>query len=746
MTVNPRVTQSTLPVPDPAENAVFLERIPPIIFPIGLAILTFVLYIGSLGGDFLPISDDGRYILEHEAIHSISLDNFGDIWTSHYQGEYIPLTHLSWMLNYAISGTEPLGYHIVNVILHSLNVILVYSSLSIIQNRRLIAVLGAALFAVHPLQVESVAWISQRKILLSSLFILLALYLHIFSLRKKGRDWATIVAWVCFGLALLAHQKVVLAPIVFLGMDLMWTKRKFSNIAVRNVGYWVLGVIGFVISVLAFQAGESQTADVGGPLNYIQLFLQSVGDYFLTFVLPFNLNNLYIYDLESLSIGEILTMLLGVGLLIGSIGVAILQPFGKPFSRWAVLWIWVFLVPSFNFYYASIIRADRMMYLPSVMLCALVSMGLFKVADRLTRPELRSGVVAIAGGVMTLFLVLSLFRMGVWQNEEELWLNHVEDYPNSLAGWQNLGSYYAATGNFSAAAQSYQNLANSHPNYAVGNSLRAAIAMIQEDYSTAATYYNAAYQLEPDNVDYRNSLGIAFLQAGVIAFESGNYENALGLYVEANKYIPDVPELHNNIGFTFYATGQFEEALVAYNRAIELNPNYARAWVNVGDAALNLSQYQLAANAYNNALNLGAVLNARSASNFCLSLGELQAEVQRAVSFCEQALDMEPNNALYWGRSAHVLLLFGLNQDALSVATRAVELDPNLALNQRVLGDALALTGNIDGARLAYQTALQINPGSERASVGLAALDAGQLPNPRADFSNPVNANPQTTP
>lgn len=739
-------------------NISIIERIPPFLFPLGLFLLGILVYASSFGHDLLLSWNDNQYITENPTIQTISLDNLADIWTNSPRGEYIPLTYLSYMVNYAIAGDSGGLYHAFNAVFHAINGVLVFLIINKLQDNKAVALIAAILFVVHPLQVETVSWIAARKILLSTTLLLVAFWIHI----RATHPFLLILGWVFFAGSILAYPIGLLAPIFFLMIDWYWKDATPKNL-IWNIPYVLISIIGGIIFVVVRDEGLFADLQTHNPLEIIQLVLWAIGDYTVHILAPFDLQHIYTYDLDSSGISKFLLMALGGAVSLSLVPLALFQPLGRHITLFGTLWVVIFWLPLlFPLGFAG---ADRFFYLPSVMLFGLLAIALSRLGHLLFQQNQNMSYLSIAvlGIVILLFSGLSISRSQAWKNSEALWTDYLEEVPMSLTALQNLGVYYLAEDDYSQAADTFDQLIAAYPNYPTGYYLRGVIADQEQNYGQAVQFYIQALALAPNDPNiltrleqalvllgesefnagnYRNTLqiyqqalevfpnyaalrrsyGAALLNIGVLLFEQGNYENALRFYLEAINFIPNEPVLHNNIGFTYYTIGQYERALVAYQRALELDRFYARAWINLGNAALSIAEFELARNAYQQAIQLNANLDAQSASNFCLSSAEMNDNIEVALAFCNQAIEAEPNNSLFLGRTAHVLLLYGRFEEALEMALRAVEVDPNLSLNQRTLGDAHRALGNVEAARAAYQAALAIDPTNQAAQQGLAAL------------------------
>lgn len=722
MDLQPRVLrQKRPPVEQQSSKNAISPRLRPYLFPMLLFVAALVIFANTMNAELLESWDDNIYISQNPLVIDFSFGNLIDIWTKSYNGEYLPVTLTNFVLERQLWGTNSAGYHVVNVILHGLNGILVYWLIKRLHGSTVVASGTALLFIAHPLQVETVAWVSQRKNLLSLCFFLLAFLNHMRSLEKKSTR-VLIMAWVCFLLSMLSKPAAVLTPFLFVLYDILEERPRIGMLVFRNLPYFIMSMIGAVIMYQADKHwGGIRKAPGDGLWENVQIMARAFWDYFASIFAPVNLNNLYIYSLPDLRDGDI-GIWLGFGVLILLVVLAVLQPFGRPITAFSILWIVLFMLPVSNIIPIAAQRADRFMYFPLVAVFLLIGILFDKLWQRFQTMEIRYVLVAVAGIILAVLGTITLQRNAVWKNSEVLWTDHLEDYPSSITGLTNLSVYYYRQQNFSKATDTLATLLRIYPNDYQGNQMFGNIALLQQDYPTAIARYQRAIAANPTNHGLADDLGVAYLQMGVSAFDQGDYAATLDAYIKALELIPNEPILHNNIGFTLFTIGRYEQALTAYYKALELDPFYARAWVNLGDVAVVLQDYALTRDAYDSALRLNAQLDARGYSNYCLALGELRENQEAAINACNQALALEPDNGLILGRTAHVLLLFGLPADALPIAQRAVEMAPGMSLAHRTLGDALAGTGQIDAARAAYEQALAIDPENTQAQAGLASL------------------------
>lgn len=704
---------------------------------IGLFLLTVIIYINVFGADFQRTWEDNVFITDNETIQSLSPSNLADIFTSVHNNGYIPVTLLTHTTQYLVFGENAAPYHVMNLLIHAVNVVLVFILLARLSDNQMIGILGGALFAVHPIQVESVAWISQLQNLLA-LFFLLASFLAYINAEDDENRWLLPLAWGLFALSVLSKSVAIFAPLLFLTYDLLWRRYALQRQAIRVTPLFIIGFIG---AILAYTSYDIPNAPADGPLENAQLMGWVFWDYFISFFAPFSLNNLYFYDLNDLETGNI-RIWLGFGVVILTIIFAALRPLRRNFSLFAMVWVWVLMLPIINIVPLLFLRADRFLYFPSVLIAGVLAALAVKIAEIIPDARLRWAPIGVFGLIILIFAGLTFSHSRNWKDGETLWTHHLDTYPDSQLGTQNLINHYLLEGDIETAFELLNNLGQEFVQEGdFNNAIEIYLAMLERDpnnvqilgilgnlafqqgnYEGAEGIYLQAQTNANDPTLFASELGFTYFQMGLRAYNQQNYEGALENYAQALNYIPEFPQLHNNIGYTIFTIGEYDRAVPAFQTAIRLDPSYLRAWLNLAEVGLTLEDYALAVNAYNQAEQLAGQLAPDAAAQFCLALAELRQEPERALLLCQSAIEREPENGLYYGQTAYILMLFGLPNEALIAAQRAVEIDPTLSLNQRILGDALAATGQPEAAAQAYQRALEINPQNLDAQLGLQAV------------------------
>lgn len=496
-------------------------------------------FVASWDGDW--VYDDRLNFSENARFRD---GEAGWIFTE-YEGHYIPVTWLTLYANRAISGLDPFGYHVTNVVWHGANAVLFYLFTAAFLRRVGAesgwAAVGAALFwAVHPLRVESVAWITERRDLVSGTFFLLTCLCWL-----RGGRW-TIGAAVCFVLSLLAKTMTMPLPFVLLMLEFWPLRRR----AWRPIAALIVpAMAAAVLTVLSQREGD--TMDLTYPLS---ASLTQPGYRFMFYLsklaMPFPLLPLYIYRPGV----EALHIVCGAAALAGTILL----------WRWRAVWTaWVaygvLMSPVIGIVQAGPhFAADRYTYLAMMPWAVLAGAGLARLR---TLPS-----AAIVAAVLAGFAGLSAWQCRVWKDEVTLWSWVIHHDPNSFA-LCNRGLLLdgdAARRDFEAAVQENHTDARAWACRGMARKERGDLVGAFEDFSEAL-------RLKPNDA-------ASWFNRGVVRRIFNDAGGAIADYTRAIEIKPDYMRAHHNRGTLYAELGRLDEAHADASRAIELDPGFAAAW------------------------------------------------------------------------------------------------------------------------------------------------------------------------
>ena len=531
------------------------------------------------------------------------------MWTTVLLGHYVPLTWMTLGLDYLIWGMNPAGYHLTNVLLHAANAgVFSLVALRLLGARGtaagtegplpsgLGAALAALVFAVHPLRVESVAWITERRDVLSGLFYLLAIlaYLRDSDVTRDvgiGRRRWYWVSLGCFVLALFSKAITVTLPIVLVVLDVYPLRRLgaasggwWSPAARRRwaekIPFFLASALVIPATLFAARLGATlfAVADVG-VVERIAISLYGLVFYLEKTVLPIGLSPFYALTIP---IPPFSAPYLTSAVVVAAItGLAILLRRRWPAVSAAWIVYVVTLLPvSGLFQNGPQISADRYSYLPSLSLAVLTGAGAlagWRACER--RPRARVvGRVMTAVGVLVVTLLASLAwtQVGAWHDSERLWSNALEIAPSSVVH-SHLAYVRRQQGRWAEVNDHYRQAALMRPD-AVDIQINWGTALTQQGrLGDAIDRYREALRLRPHN-------SVPHYFWGNALFAAGDVEEAIRHYREAARIDPNSAETYNNWGTALAQLGDWDEAIRKYREALRIKPNYSLASANLDKA------------------------------------------------------------------------------------------------------------------------------------------------------------------
>jgi len=592
-----------------------------------VATLTVYWQVGSY--DFVNFDDD-KYVTENHYLHN-GLTRESVIWafTATEAANWHPLTWLSHMLDFQLYGLNPKGHHLTNVFFHLVNTFLLFLVLKWMTGALWRSSFVAALFALHPLHVESVAWVAERKDVLSTLFWMLTLWAYLgYVKRPAGKRYLLIL--LAFALGLMAKPMLVTLPFVMLLLD-YWPLERIQlgqsvfgrtgqnhpaivaekprtqvfRLLVEKAPLFALAAVSSVVTLIVQKSGGAVGALEVYPFNIrIANGLLSYVIYITKMIWPQNLAVFYPHPGQSLPMWEAA----GAGLLFVVISVAVIRV-GRRCPYLPVGWLWYVgtLVPVIGLVQVgSQAMADRYTYVPLIGLFIMVAWGI---------PDLvrswRHGKPALAlaaASLLVALMVCTSLQVRHWKNSLTLFEHALQVTDNNSQMHNNLGNVLLEKGKLQQAIAHYTSALEINPNYGEAYiNLGVALAN-QGKLEEAIKHYSAALKLKPNSPELHNNLGVALFGRGHIpaaidhylaavqlkpdyAEAHNNLGNALAQqeklveaevhYSKALKIRADYPEAHNNLGVALARQGRLNEAIVHFSEAVRLKPNYAQARANL---------------------------------------------------------------------------------------------------------------------------------------------------------------------
>jgi Flp pilus assembly protein TadD len=562
--------------------------------------------------------DDSDYVYKNPHF-SNGLNSNDVIWafTTPNIGNWLPLTWLSFMLDSQLFGLDPGRMHLVNLLLHITNTLLLFAVLKKMTGSLWPSAFVAAAFAIHPVHVESVAWVIERKDVLSAFFFMLTMAAYVGYVRGGGliRYLLTILLFV---LGLLAKPMLVMLPLVLLLLD-YWPlgrftaefaetaetrseatsplrkKYKKSSAKSPEQGWpshavsavkspvWLIAekvpflVLAAVLSVITFlaQKGSGSVPDISAiPLAYrIANTFLSYARYIGKMFWPQNLSVFYPLDIVRIPLWQIALCVLLV-LVITIFAVR----FGRKQRYLPVGWFWFIgtLIPVIGLVQSGAQGyADRYTYIPYIGLFIVIAWGLPELLSKWRYRNIALGMAAVI--VLTVSGVCAYKQAGYWKNSVTLFTHALEVTQNNSVAHDCLGNYLRDNGKTDLAIEHYKKAIQFNQRNSMALNNLGIIMNDKGDVNKAIEYFQQAIKIEPDYTEAHYNIGVTY---GAL----GRRQDAIEAYKQAIKIKPDYHNAHFNLGFAHYQLGRYQDAIEAYKRAIRIKPDFAMAHYALGVA------------------------------------------------------------------------------------------------------------------------------------------------------------------
>ncbi len=540
-----------------------------------LALITLSVYWQVGNHKFIEF-DDGTYITRNPNLgRGLNLDFFSWSLTSTYAANWHPLTWLSHALDIQIFGMEPGGHHLTNVFFHILNTLLLFLVLRRMTNALWQSAFVAALFALHPLHVESVAWVSERKDVLSTFFLMLTLWGYTRFVEHPGTGRYLMVV-VFFILGLMAKPMLVTLPFILLLLDYWPLKRFMSDkpatgkLVLEKVPFFILSIISCIITYFAQQSGDAVRSLNHYPLiTRIANALVSYVTYTIKMVWPYDLAILYPHPLF-LPWWKIA----GAGLLLLSVSLLAVRA-SRRYPYFAVGWLWYLgtLVPVIGLVQVGVqALADRYTYVPLIGLFIIIAWGIPEFFSQLHN---RKKVLTITTVILLAFLTATtLLQVRRWASSITIFEHTICKTNNNYVIHNNLGNAFSDIGRLDEAMASYAESLRINPEYPKAYKNMGIILAKQGQLNKAIMHFSQALKAFPGDANVHQNLGLAFAK-------QGRMDEAIRCFSAVLRINPGNPEAHNNLGAAFMYKGNALEAIKHFQDALRINPYNARAHSNL---------------------------------------------------------------------------------------------------------------------------------------------------------------------
>jgi tetratricopeptide (TPR) repeat protein len=603
---------------------------------LGLILLNLAIFAGVRNYGFAAL-DDSLYVTDnYNVAGGLSLESIRWAFTTDRAGYWVPLMWLSHILDVQVFGMNAGAHHVVNVLFHISNTLLLFGLLRRLTGGLWQSAVVAALFAVHPLRVESVAWVAERKDVLSTLFWILTVWAYTTYVRQ-GSSRRYLLVLLCFAAALMSKPSVVTLPAVLLLLDYwpLGRANPWLRLAWEKVPMIVMAAVSSAFTV-AFHAARQGLSDLGALPFTTRLANAAVSyvAYMWDTLWPVGLAPFYPYaPLPAWQVGGSFLVLAGLS------AFALAKARSHPYLIVGWLWFIGTLVPTIGFVQAGLqSRADRFTYVPLVGLFIAAAWGIPALMDRCLGPWRYRRAALCTAAVISIFALTIAARAqaAYWQDSLTLWQHALDTTKRNFIAHNIVGLALAERGRLNEAVEHYrQALAIAPGFHQARNNLGTALAR-DGRIADAIPEFRAAIASGRANAEMHRNLGLALAM-------TGNGDDAMAQFNEALRIEPDDVASHTNLGDVFFREGKLEEAIVRYREALRIQPRFALAHNNLATALASLNRPDEAIVHYEAAIRLQPGL--AEAHNGMGDILAIRGDYDRALFHFSEALRIRPDFA-----------------------------------------------------------------------------------------------------
>jgi tetratricopeptide (TPR) repeat protein len=586
-----------------------------------LAVIAIIPYLQVVNHAFISYDDD-EYITKNLAVQNgLKLPAVAKAFSSGYAANWHPLTWISHMIDCQFFGLNPGAHHMVSVLFHVLNTMLLFLILRAMTGALWKSAFVAALFALHPMHVESVAWASERKDVLSAFFWMATMGSYFWYVNNKGRRRYLLVV-LCYGLGLMAKPMLVSLPLVLCFLD-VWPLRRVDfkklsslptmssvkTLLVEKIPLFFLSLASCIVTMVIQKTAGAVATPAAYPIgDRITNAIVSYGIYIWKMFVPTNMTIFYPRVLHIEWTAVIFSLLFLVSVTVLSFKLVRSRPY--VLTGW--LWFLVTLVPVIGLIQVgSQAMADRYTYLPYIGLFMSVTWG---ACEWMGATRFGQRTLATAGMVFLLvFGITTWVQVGYWKDSTTVFTHALKVTKDNYIAYANLGIVSEDQGKVDRAVDYYEKALTINSNLLDVNNNLANIFASRGQRDWAIQCYERAIKINPKHykvhfnfgnalkdqgrhqeaiVEYEKALNLnssdenVYFNLGIALEASGRLDEAIVRYEKALAIRPDYPDVHNNLGIALAKKGQIDEAIKHFREALRIKPDFAMAKANLDQAVL----------------------------------------------------------------------------------------------------------------------------------------------------------------
>lgn len=606
--------------------------------------------------------DDDTVVFQNPIITNFSFSDIVVLFKQGVGGNYHPLTTISFILNYKLSGESPFSYHIFNLILHLFNTILVFVFIrKLTDNNFKITLITALFFGIHPMHVESVAWIVERKDVLFAFFYLFSMIFYIS--YTKNKSYINYILFTFLGvLSLLSKPAAVTLPIALILID-YFQNNKITLKDVFSKTPLFLGAFFIGIATVFIQKDDA-LSDLNqfSILEKLGFGCYALSNYIIKSIMPIGFSVMHPYPQDT-NIWMI-KLIISVVFVGGLIFFLIKKGLKNKFIVFGSVFFVINLVLVLQF--VSVGRAifsERYSYLPYIGLFFVIGFIWDEVRKKNRRYYQLMNVLLM---VLFVYCAVATFNQSrVWESSQTLWSKVIKEYPDDWYAYIGRGNFYRDQNELKKAIADYNVAIKLYPRNYQNYFNRGDVYKKMNRYQKAIADYNKAIAINPNYVQ-------AYINRGQYLSELQRFDEALLDFNKAIDMESNIPQAYINRGNVFLAQNKWNDALEDYNKAISLNDDLFEAWYNRGNIWLYTSNYDKATSDFTQAITIAPTqMNAyNNLANAYYQKGELPKAIQVYGSMIERV----PSFVDAWYNRSIVYFQLGNKKQALKDAIKAKSL------------------------------------------------------------------------
>ncbi len=705
-------------MPTPDSKTIHRERLVGLL----LALVTFALYWPVREFEFNNY-DDAQYITQNSRIHAgLTLGNVAWAFQTGYAGNWHPLTWLSHMLDCQLYGLNPGGHHLTNVLFHVANTVLLFGLLRRLTNAFWRSAFVAALFAWHPMHVESVAWVAERKDVLSAFFWILTIwaywrYTEESKVQSPKSKVFYLIALFLFALGLLSKPMVVTLPLVLLLLD-YWPLGRVTGsrlpLLLEKVPFFALTFISCVVTFLVQRKGGAVAASDVPMSMRLENALNSCLSYVEKLLWPQRLCILYPYSFH-LPLARVIAAAL---LMLAITVIAARCARNRPYLIVGWLWFLIMLVPVIGLVQVGEqAMADRYTYLPSIGLFLMLA---WEASERLgARAGGRWVLGALAVLCLSGCLTVSVVQLRCWRNSVTLFTQALNVTTDNALAQSNLGAALAAQGKLPEALDHFQEALRIRPFYREAQINEEKALVLQGKLDEAVNFNTSLLKSHPDDSAVHHRLALVLVQQGKL-------DEAIEHFHAALRGNPQDDTALANLGLALARQGREEEAMVCYRQALQIAPDNAYAHYGLAQALDTQDKLDEAGVQYQQALSIKPDL--AEAHNGLGAILAAQGKFEAAGEHLRAALQFKPDFPEARYNFGNAWLSQGKMEEAITNYMEAIRLRPGYFEAQFNFANALARQQQWAAALEHYSEALRLRPdfADAHGNIGVALDHLGR--------------------